>query len=153
MYVTNLLTQVSFSLPSNCFRMLPIVSAAALFLISQPAVLSADDTSSSPTNLKTKADLLEEFGGSERINFAGKLRMLSQRIPAAACNLNAGVSADNSAKILTAASAEFDKIMHALEHGDPSLNINGKERRGKTRAAIADVHVQWDPMSLARSQI
>jgi len=38
------------------------------------------------------AQFLEDIGASERINLSGKLRMLSQRMPAAACNEHAGVA-------------------------------------------------------------
>ncbi|MEM6940255.1 MAG: type IV pili methyl-accepting chemotaxis transducer N-terminal domain-containing protein [Pseudomonadota bacterium] len=97
----------------------------------------------------TTAQLLKDVGGSERINYAGKLRMLSQRIPAAACNLHAGVGDGASAQILEAASEEFNKIINALEHGDPSLNIKGREGRRKTLEAIADVRQEWEPVVAA----
>ena len=96
-----------------------------------------------------EAQLIEDVGGPERINFSGKLRMLSQRIPAAACNLNAEVNADLSAEILAAASAEFNKIVNALEHGDPSLGIIGVESRRKTLAALKELRAEWEPVSAA----
>lgn len=89
------------------------------------------------------AQFLEDVGGAERIDYAGKLRMLSQRIPAAACNLNAGIAADASGPMLAASVAEFEKITNALEFGDADLNIIGVEERRKTLAAIADLHDKW----------
>ncbi len=96
-----------------------------------------------------KAQMIEDLGGSDRINFSGKLRMLSQRIPAAACNLNAGIKSDLSAEILAATSAEFNKIVNALEYGDPSIGIKGAETRRKTLAALNDLRDQWVPVSAA----
>jgi len=89
------------------------------------------------------AQFLEDIGAAERINFSGKLRMLSQRIPAAACNLNAAIVTEESGPLLTGASAEFDKIVNALEFGDEDLGIVGTEEHRKTLAAIADLHEKW----------
>ncbi|MEM9899031.1 MAG: type IV pili methyl-accepting chemotaxis transducer N-terminal domain-containing protein [Pseudomonadota bacterium] len=94
----------------------------------------------------TPVALQEDSGAQERINFSGKLRMLSQRIPSAACHLAAGVEVEGAKKLLMGASAEFDKIVNALEFGDPDLNITSAEERRKTVAKINDVRVAWMPM-------
>lgn len=88
-------------------------------------------------------NLIKEVGGSERINFSGKLRMLSQRIPAAACNLTASVDPDKTASQLSAAAAEFEKIVQALEHGDETLGVIGPETRRKTLAALSALKETW----------
>jgi len=95
------------------------------------------------------AQLVQDLGGTDRMNYSGKLRMLSQRIPAAACNMEAGINADHSAEVLAATSAEFNKILNALENGDPSLGIIGKEPRRKTLAAIDDLKAKWEPVGAA----
>lgn len=96
---------------------------------------------------------LEDIGASERINLSGKLRMLSQRIPAAACTYHAGIAAEQSNAVLHAAKVEFDTIIAALEFGDETLNIIGEEQRRKTLAAIANLHAKYDPLHAAFDDI
>ena len=108
--------------------------------ISLPAH-AAQEVEVKPVDL---TQFIEDVGGAERINFSGKLRMLSQRIPAAACNLTAGVDPENSRAVLKSATLEFEKIIYALEHGDETLGIHGPEKRRKTLAAIAALHADWD---------
>jgi nitrate/nitrite-specific signal transduction histidine kinase len=92
---------------------------------------------------------VQEDGGSARINFAGKLRMLSQRIPAAACNLNAGIAPAESEAVLNGAVAEFDRILAGLEFGDDKLGIFGPEERRKTQRIIEELHIKLDPLEAA----
>ena len=99
------------------------------------------------------AQFLEDIGASERINFSGKLRMLSQRIPAAACTYHANVVPEQSKAVLKAAKEEFDTIIAALENGDESLNIIGAEERRLTLAAIASLHEAYDPLHAAFDDI
>ncbi len=95
------------------------------------------------------AAVVEEVGASERINFSGKLRMLSQRIPSAACHLAAGIEKDGALKLLSGATAEFNKILDGLEFGDADLKIIGEEQRRKTLVKIHDLRAQWEPMQAA----
>lgn len=88
-------------------------------------------------------------GASERVNFSGKLRMLSQRVAAAACNYSAGVAEKDSLAVLVSAQSEFNKIAHGLEFGDTELNMPGAEQRRKTVHAIHELHGEWDAMSSA----
>ena len=74
----------------------------------------------------------QDVGASERVNFSGKLRMLSQRVAAAACNYGAGVDADGSLAVLLGSQKEFVQIINGLEFGDAELNMNGEETRRKT---------------------
>lgn len=92
------------------------------------------------------AQFLEDVGAAERINYAGKLRMLSQRIPAAACNVYAEISPAESEAILHASILEFDTILAALEYGDENLGIIGAEERRKTIAAIHLLKEHWLPI-------
>ena len=89
---------------------------------------------------------VEDVGGAERINYAGKLRMLSQRIPAAACNEAEGVAVADATAMLEAAVAEFDRIVAALEHGDEGLGILGPESDRKVLYDIQAMHAIWDPL-------
>ena len=83
---------------------------------------------------------------AERINLSGKLRMLSQRIPSAACHYHRGIDPQGAGELLAAASAEFESILAALENGDPNLNIHLPETRRKTLAQIAVVREIWEPI-------
>lgn len=89
----------------------------------------------------------QDVGASERVNFSGKLRMLSQRVAAASCNYHAGVDVDGSLAVLIGAQKEFKQITNGLEFGDAELNMNGEETRRKTIRAIHNLHQEWDVMS------
>ena len=95
----------------------------------------------------------EDDGAQARINLSGKLRMLSQRIPSAACHLASGVDAEGATKLLTGASAEFEQILAGLEFGDDSLMIYGAEERRKTLAVIHDLRSKWEPMKTAAQKM
>jgi len=122
--------------------------AAATILVTPVFAQSPTGLAAAPLNI-VNVQFIEEDGGSARINFAGKLRMLSQRIPAAACNLNAGVAPDESEAVLNGAVAEFDRILAALEFGDDALGIFGAEERRKTRRIIEELHTRLDPLKAA----
>ncbi|MEP3846682.1 MAG: type IV pili methyl-accepting chemotaxis transducer N-terminal domain-containing protein [Paracoccaceae bacterium] len=96
-----------------------------------------------PGELERKS-FLEEVGAGERINLAGKLRMLSQRIAAAACYDHAGIDVAKSAKVLHDATAEFDRILYGLEFGDESLGIVGEEKDRKVLHDLKLIHDHWD---------
>lgn len=96
-----------------------------------------------------RAGFVEESGGSARINLAGKLRMLSQRIPAAACAVKAGLVADESQAVLDGAVAEFHQILAALEFGDDSIGVFGAEERARTLRVIQELHTKFDPIEAA----
>ena len=89
----------------------------------------------------------QDVGASERVNFSGKLRMLSQRVAAAACNYGAGVEKDGSLEVLVGSQKEFVQIINGLEFGDAELNMNGEETRRKTIHAIHNLHEEWDAVS------
>ncbi len=90
-----------------------------------------------------------EESANERIDLSGKLRMLSQRIPAAACHMAAGIEPESSIKILNASVAEFEKILAALEFGDADLNIGSAEERRLTIAKIHEAREIWMPFKAA----
>ena len=89
----------------------------------------------------------------ERINFSGKLRMLSQRIPAAACHLNRGIAGPAASALLEDASAEFERILSALEFGDEGLNILEPETRRKSLARIHELREKWEPFQDAAEAV
>lgn len=85
----------------------------------------------------------------QRINFSGKLRMLSQRIPSAACHLAQGVDPTGASALLAASTAEFEKILTALELGDLDINIQAPETNARTLDAIATLRTRWEPLKQA----
>lgn len=125
-------------------RKTTLKSALGMAVMAAALTLPAHAAQDVPVKPINKTQFIEDAGGAERINFSGKLRMLSQRIPAAACNLTAGVDPEKSKAVLKSATLEFEKIIYGLEHGDETLGIHGAEERRKTLAAIAALHTEWD---------
>ena len=118
-----------------------------LLIGANPAVVHADTTDATRT-----APAYEE-NAQERINYSGKLRMLSQRIPAAACHLSQGIDVEGAKALLTGATAEFEQILTALEFGDSDLNIQNPETRRKTLFQIAAVRTEWEQLKTAAETI
>ncbi len=126
-------------------KVLSAVCATVACLTTVAAPTFAEET------VYVKASLVNEASGQERINFSGKLRMLSQRIAASSCHLMEGAAAEEAGKLLVAATVEFDKILGALEFGDEDLNVIGAEHRRKTLARVEGVKDAWAPIKAAAS--
>lgn len=104
------------------------------------------------TGLSASAQNIEDIGGSQRIDLSGKLRMLSQRVPAAACYVQLGIDTPATSAMVTAAADEFELITAALEFGNPDLGIIGAEERRKTQVGLGKLNDLWAPVaSLART--
>ncbi|MEM7487849.1 MAG: type IV pili methyl-accepting chemotaxis transducer N-terminal domain-containing protein [Pseudomonadota bacterium] len=88
----------------------------------------------------------DDIGESERVDYSGKLRMLSQRVVAAGCNYAADIDAERSGEVMRAARAEFELILDALEFGNPDLGIIGEERHRKLVNRIAIMRELWMPI-------
>lgn len=88
----------------------------------------------------------ETDGGPTRINLASRLRMLSQMVPAAACQEKAGYDVEYAHGILESATQEFDTIIDALEFGNPEIGVPTAEERPLTLAEIEAVRVAWKPL-------
>jgi hypothetical protein len=132
---------------SSHFTRLTLSTVAVLTLTTATqGVAQSGAISLPPDDPIALTQFLEDIGASERIDMAGKLRMLSQRMPAAACTEHAGIAVEQSKAVLHAAKEEFDTILAALEFGDAELGIVGEEDRRKTLAAIAAVHAEYDPL-------
>ena len=95
----------------------------------------------------------QDDGALARIAASRKLRTLSQRIPASACHLVAGVERDVSADLLTTAIAQIDATLDALEFGNADLNITGAETRRKTINAIEGIRDRWTPLKTAAEAV
>lgn len=123
----------------------PLLQAATAALIANLGATPALAQTADAAQL-LHAQFLEDVGAAERINNSGKLRSLTQRIPAAACNVLAEIAPDESEALLHDSIIEFDKILAALEFGDPDLGIIGAETRRKTLAAINVLKEHWVPV-------
>lgn len=99
-----------------------------------------------------KAGFVDDIGQSERMNFSGKLRMLSQRIPGTTCYLHAGVETEAASAMMKSAIDEFSLILNGLEHGEDSLGIIGPEQDRKVLAGTAKLNELWAPMNAAGLQ-
>ncbi|MEM6387119.1 MAG: type IV pili methyl-accepting chemotaxis transducer N-terminal domain-containing protein [Pseudomonadota bacterium] len=97
----------------------------------------------SESGASDKAAYAERIGASERVNFSGKLRMLSQRVVATSCNYVAGIDPAKSGPAMEAAMSEFALIVDALEFGNADLGINGAEKRKKTIRRIGMLRDEW----------
>jgi hypothetical protein len=101
----------------------------------------------------SSAAVLVEENAQERINLSGKLRMLSQRIPSAACYIERGIAADSARELLIGASNEFEAILNALEFGDTARNIQQPETHRRTLAGIAALRARWEPLHTAAQDV
>ncbi len=126
----------------------PLALGAAL-LMGAASFATAEDTA----EMVVEAGFIEEVGASERINYSGKLRMLSQRIPAAACYSHAGIETEASAKLLQAATAEFDLILNGLQYGEESLGIIGPEKDRKVLVDLEKMYEHWDSLHVKIAHI
>lgn len=87
-----------------------------------------------------------DVGSSERINLAGQLGTLSQRIIASACNLNAGIAVAESKAVLDISAFQFNRISDALLYGNRGFGILGEESRPRTLQVIGDLNTVWGPV-------
>lgn len=126
---------------------------AATFTIGLASSALAQDAQTAGEAEIVDAQFVETTGGAERINMSGKLRMLSQRVTAAACYLHAGTSTDDTRAVLSAAQDEFALITAALEFGNEDLGILGEETRRKTIIGISKLNELWEPVDMAADQI
>ncbi|KIT16362.1 type IV pili methyl-accepting chemotaxis transducer N-terminal domain-containing protein [Jannaschia aquimarina] len=122
--------------------MFAIILAQAIFGLTNPEFTAQ---SSNPPETKHLAAITGEANGSERIDYAGKLKMLSQRAPAAACNKAAGIGGWLAKGYLAASIGEFDRIMNALENGDVFLGIRNAENDRRILGRIEQMKEIWTP--------
>jgi Type IV pili methyl-accepting chemotaxis transducer N-term len=108
----------------------------------------AEQSASTGANL-TLAQFVDERGGSKRIDYTAKLRMLSQRIPADACVYAAGGEKETAAADLKGAAEEFSRILKALEVGDDGLGIIGPEDNARILAGLKKLSEEWTLMETA----
>lgn len=119
---------------------------ASCICLGAAAPTSAQNSNTVPLENIQTVQFVADVGGSQRIDYSGKLRMLSQRIVAAACYHQAGIDSDASKATLEAAAAEFVLITDALEFGNPDLGVIGAEERLKTLVGLSKLRDLWAPI-------
>lgn len=92
------------------------------------------------------ANIWKDIGASERIDLSGRLHMLSQRIAASTCSLEAGVEPNISKGIMAGSADEMDRIMNALTNGNPLMKIIGAEDDPRVMSSIKQVDDNWRPV-------
>ena len=100
-----------------------------------PMVALSFGTGAAAQQSELKSRYAQEIGASERVNYSGKLRMLSQKVVATSCNFAARIDPEASGKAMQATKAEFELIVDALANGNPDLGIIGEEKRKKRASA------------------
>ncbi len=124
---------------------MPIRSTTRSLAFCVAALMAATPALATQDNPRP-AGIIKDNGGSERIDYAGKLRMLSQRIPASACNAAAGIGGWEALGYLQASMGEYDRIMNALEFGDVFILIRTPERDRRVLARIDEMNTVWHPV-------
>lgn len=99
------------------------------------------------------SNIWKDIGASERIDLSGRLHMLSQRIAASTCSLEAGVEPSISKGIIAGSAAEMDRIMNALKNGNPLMKIIGAETDPRVLNSIAKVSDNWTPVRAVLSDM
>lgn len=119
-------------------KMRPLLTATLLGLVMA--------TTGATANQDNAGAGKKDDGAAAHINLAGKLRMLSQKVPAAACQAAGGIGTEYAMGVLKDATAEVDTIIDALEFGNPDLGMPNPEERRLTLAAIGKVRAAWVPL-------
>ncbi len=84
-----------------------------------------------------------ESDGADRIRYADRLTMLTQRVAAASCALTSGVAIEESHEHLEEAMHETDIILEALRDGNERLHIVGPEKRKRTLHDLDALSEEW----------
>ncbi len=89
-----------------------------------------------------KAD--SQSDGADRIRYANRLTMLTQRVAAASCALSSDVAVEESHYFLEEAMHETDIILEALRDGNERLHILGPEKRRRTLHDLEELAHEWE---------
>ncbi|TFL20204.1 type IV pili methyl-accepting chemotaxis transducer N-terminal domain-containing protein [Jannaschia formosa] len=130
---------------------LALTLAAASPVLAQSSAIDMSGWAKVDKIPKTEATVVQvpveiKQNGPERIDFAGKLRMLTQRIPASACNAAAGIGGKVAKGYLSASIGEIDRIMNALEYGDVFISIKTPETDRRVLSRIGEMNEVWKPV-------
>lgn len=84
-----------------------------------------------------------ESDSADRIRYADRLTMLTQRVAAASCALTSNVAIEESHYHLEEAMHETDIILEALRDGNEALHIIGPEKRRRTLHDLDALAEEW----------
>ena len=110
------------------------------------AVVATAGPSAATAQSAKKSDLWKDIGASERIDLSGRVHMLSQRIAASTCMIEAGIEDTISKGILAGSADEMDRIKNALEFGNPLMKVIGAETDYRVLKVIKRVNSKWKPI-------
>lgn len=119
---------------------------AIAMALTSSAALPAEPGAVQPSGHAFSGHFGIDTGAAERIEAGDLLRTLSQEIPAAAYHLHNEVEPEESLRLMTEAKLKFVQLLHALEHGDPSMNIFGAEKKRGVLEDIEALKAHWEPM-------
>lgn len=128
------------------------IMAIALVGLTLSTTASADQIAPSDAELvETAYEIVSD--GVDRIQAAGRLPTLTQRVAAAACMLGDDLLQDDAHDILAAAVAEFELIVAALKDGNADLGIMGPETKRRTIDELDEILAEWSAISDAIAEI
>ncbi len=81
-----------------------------------------------------------------RLAFSDKLSMYSQRIAGSACAFTSADAPFESRGFLATAGTEINRILNALEQGDPALGISSREENENILELLEQINRQWFPV-------
>ncbi len=81
---------------------------------------------------------------ANRVNIAGRQRMLSQRMAKASCYIAINLKVDRHLEVLEAAKNDFASALYGLRYGNDSLRLLTPDR-SVAEEAFAPVAELWDP--------
>ncbi|MCK4711817.1 MAG: type IV pili methyl-accepting chemotaxis transducer N-terminal domain-containing protein [Marinosulfonomonas sp.] len=122
-----------------------IVSLAALTIATGLGFTTQANAQSNSGDATAGLHQIEDVGGPQRIDYAGKLRMLSQRIPGAACILSTAPDSESVRQSLIDDHEEFERILTALHDGDEEWGIIGAETDRRIHQRLDEIEVLWRP--------
>ncbi|WP_195822508.1 type IV pili methyl-accepting chemotaxis transducer N-terminal domain-containing protein [Roseobacter sp. MH60115] len=98
------------------------------------------------------AEITAETNARNRMNYAGRQRMLTQQIARNACFVMAGVDPERFAGKTETNVRQFSSVILGLRNGDPKLGIL-PETNQDVLAALSDVDELWNSLGPAARQI
>ncbi len=96
---------------------------------------------------------VEDIGAAERVEAAALLRVLSQETASAACHMAHDINPEESRSLMVEAKGKFDLYLDALQYGNPTMNIIGKEQNRKTILQIENLREAWAPVVKAAATL
>ena len=97
-------------------------------------------------------ELTPEQDARNRLNFAGRQRMLTQQIARNACFVMAGIDPDRFVAKTDAAVRQFNTALYGLRHGDTNLGLF-EEQQAAVLSDLEAVEILWRTLGAASRQI